>query len=81
MKKKRDTPISCAFHPVVDIGANLTHPNFRSDLADVLQRARQANVSAILVTGASTPALLCAREQRKRNSPKGYLPRNVSGEQ
>jgi len=71
MKKKRDTPISCAFHPVVDIGANLTHPNFRSDLADVLQRARQANVSAILVTGTSVESSKEALELAQMH--KGFL--------
>jgi TatD DNase family protein len=38
---------------LVDIGANLTHPAFREDLPEVLARARQAGVGAILVTGTS----------------------------
>ena len=38
---------------LVDIGANLTHPAFHSDLPDVLSRARDAGVSAIVVTGTS----------------------------
>jgi TatD DNase family protein len=36
---------------LVDIGANLTHPAFASDLDDVLARARQAGVGTIIVTG------------------------------
>jgi TatD DNase family protein len=36
---------------LVDIGANLTHPAFASDLDDVLARARQAGVETIIVTG------------------------------
>ena len=36
---------------LVDIGANLTHPAFRDDLPEVLQRARDAGVATIIVTG------------------------------
>ena len=36
---------------LVDIGANLTHPAFASDLPDVLARARQAGVETVIVTG------------------------------
>jgi TatD DNase family protein len=36
---------------LVDIGANLTHPAFREDLPQVLERARSAGVSTIIVTG------------------------------
>jgi TatD DNase family protein len=38
---------------LIDIGANLTHPAFRDDLPEVLARARNAGVNAILVTGTS----------------------------
>ena len=38
---------------MIDIGANLTHAAFREDLADVLARARQAGVEAVIVTGTS----------------------------
>ena len=37
--------------PLVDIGANLTHPAFATDLDEVLARARQAGVATIIVTG------------------------------
>ena len=38
---------------LVDIGANLTHPAFHGDLPDVLARAREAGVTAIVVTATS----------------------------
>ena len=38
---------------LVDIGANLTHDSFDHDRAAVLQRAREAGVGRIVVTGAS----------------------------
>jgi TatD DNase family protein len=38
---------------LVDIGANLTHPAFHPDLPEVLARARQAGVAAIVATGTS----------------------------
>ncbi|GLI68941.1 hypothetical protein VaNZ11_013370, partial [Volvox africanus] len=37
--------------PIVDIGVNLVDYSFRSDLKDVLQRAYDANVRALVVTG------------------------------
>ena len=36
---------------MVDIGANLTHASFAHDLPEVLQRARDAGVETIIVTG------------------------------
>ncbi|MDG2523844.1 TatD family hydrolase [Stenotrophomonas sp. HITSZ_GD] len=38
---------------LIDIGANLTHESFDRDRDAVLQRARQAGVAAMVVTGAS----------------------------
>src|SRR5204863_6212457 len=50
---------------LIDIGANLTHPAFHADLPEVLARARQAGVAAIVVTGTtvaeSTSALKTAK--------------------
>ncbi|XAW61202.1 TatD family hydrolase [Halomonas sp. Bachu 37] len=37
--------------PLIDIGANLTHESFNRDLEAVLQRARAANVTKLIVTG------------------------------
>jgi TatD DNase family protein len=39
--------------PLIDIGANLTHDSFDTDRDAVLQRARDAGVVQIVVTGAS----------------------------
>jgi len=38
--------------PLVDIGANLTHESFEHDLEATLARAREANVTTLVVTGA-----------------------------
>ncbi len=38
---------------LIDIGANLSHESFRRDLDAVIQRARDAGVAQIVVTGAS----------------------------
>jgi TatD DNase family protein len=40
---------------LIDIGANLTHPAFHSDLPEVLERAIAAGVSSVIVTGTSVP--------------------------
>lgn len=40
-------------HPLVDIGANLTHDSFDNDRDGVMQRARDAGVIKMVVTGAS----------------------------
>jgi TatD DNase family protein len=36
---------------LVDIGANLTHASFHTDVAEVMSRARQAGVAQIIITG------------------------------
>jgi len=38
---------------LVDVGANLSHDSFRQDLGEVLERARNAGVCQMIVTGAS----------------------------
>ncbi|HLV16146.1 MAG TPA: TatD family hydrolase [Pseudomonas sp.] len=38
---------------LVDIGVNLTHPDLRADVNGVLERARQAGVTQLMVTGTS----------------------------
>ena len=45
---------------LIDIGANLTHPAFHSDLPEVLSRAQEAGVAAIVVTGTSVAESLNA---------------------
>lgn len=51
---------------LIDIGANLTHESFRRDLGAVLERAREAGLAKMIVTGASRTgsahALELARE-------------------
>jgi TatD DNase family protein len=45
---------------LVDIGANLTHPAFSSDVAEVVQRAREAGVTRIVVTGTAVDESMAA---------------------
>lgn len=56
---------------LIDIGANLTHSSFRKDLPAVLERARDAGVQHIIVTGADRPHSEAAAELALRHS--GYL--------
>lgn len=56
----RGEPLHCALPPLplcpmqlIDIGANLTHDSFDHDRDAVLQRAREAGVSRMVITGAS----------------------------
>lgn len=43
-------------YPLIDIGANLGHDSFSSDLDQVLEAAKQAGIETILVTGTSVTA-------------------------
>uniref|UniRef100_A0A915PPZ1 Deoxyribonuclease TATDN1 n=1 Tax=Setaria digitata TaxID=48799 RepID=A0A915PPZ1_9BILA len=47
---------------LVDIGANLNHPSFRSDLDQVLKRAEQAGLCKVMVTGTSVKLSKEARD-------------------
>ena len=49
-------------HPLIDIGANLTHNNFVDDLADVLGRADAAGVTRMIVTGSDDHGNIAAAE-------------------
>ena len=40
-------------HPLIDIGANLTHDSFDDDREEMMQRAKDAGVTRMVVTGAS----------------------------
>jgi TatD DNase family protein len=51
---------------LVDIGSNLTHESFRDDLDDVLQRASDAGVHRIVVTGADEKGSRDALELARR---------------
>ena len=57
-----DQPITAAFGPLIDIGANLTNKAFRSDLDQVLERARSAGVAEIVLTGTSVSGSRAAAE-------------------
>lgn len=52
--------------PLVDIGANLAHDSFDADLDAVLQRAHDAGVAQIVVTGSSADSNLKALELARR---------------
>jgi len=47
---------------LIDIGCNLTHDSFDADRDEVLERARQAGVVQMVVTGASESGSLAAHE-------------------
>jgi len=47
---------------LIDIGCNLTHDSFLDDRAEVLERARNAGVVQIIVTGASEKGSIAALE-------------------
>lgn len=47
---------------LIDIGANLSHESFRRDLDAVIQRARDAGVAQIVITGASEEESAAASE-------------------
>lgn len=47
-------------YPLIDIGANLTHDSFEDDRSEVLQRASDAGVTRMIVTGSSSQGSLDA---------------------
>ena len=47
-------------HPLIDIGANLSHDSFDEDRSDVMQRAADAGVIKMIVTGSSNQGSLDA---------------------
>ena len=53
--------------PLIDIGANLTHESFDPDRDAVLQRAREAGVVQMVVTGASREHSPLALELARRH--------------
>ena len=56
---------------MIDIGANLTHSSFQHDLQQVLDDAKAAGVSAIVVTGASDEGNRDAQQLVQQH--QGYL--------
>ena len=49
-------------HPLIDIGANLTHDNFADDFDEIMQRANDAGVSRMVITGSSDQGNIDAAE-------------------
>lgn len=52
---------------LIDIGANLAHDSFDTDREAVLQRAWDAGLDAIVITGSSRNSALAAAELAKKN--------------
>ena len=42
-------------YPLIDIGANLTHDSFNQDREQCIERAEQANVVKMVITGSDLP--------------------------
>uniref|UniRef100_A0A914VDK5 Deoxyribonuclease TATDN1 n=1 Tax=Plectus sambesii TaxID=2011161 RepID=A0A914VDK5_9BILA len=58
-------------YQLVDIGANLAHPNYHKDLDQVIERAKAAGVVKVMVTGTSMKSSKSALELAKKHS--GFL--------
>ncbi|RLN58512.1 hypothetical protein BBJ28_00006909 [Nothophytophthora sp. Chile5] len=56
---------------MIDIGANLTNGQFRRDLPQVLRRAAQAGVEAVVVTGTSVTGSRQAVQLAQRHGSEG----------
>ncbi|MDI9347344.1 MAG: TatD family hydrolase [Methylacidiphilales bacterium] len=57
---------------MIDIGANLTHPSFEKDLSEVLVRAWNSGIEAIIITGGTLTESARARELCKYDSKLYY---------
>jgi len=64
-------------HELVDIGANLASKAFRADLEHVLERARSAGVTTIVVTGTSIAASRAAAALASGRAPMLYATAGV----
>ncbi|KAI1719833.1 orotidine 5'-phosphate decarboxylase / HUMPS family domain-containing protein [Ditylenchus destructor] len=53
-------------YELVDIGANLAHPSFAKDYDSVLERAKQAGISKIMITGTCENSTNAASELVKK---------------
>ncbi|KAI6189485.1 Hydrolase, TatD family [Aphelenchoides bicaudatus] len=53
-------------YQLVDIGCNLGHPNFQKDFDDVVERAKQAGLSKIMITGTCFEVTKEAKELCKK---------------
>jgi TatD DNase family protein len=59
-------------YELVDIGANLAHDSFDDDRDDVLQRAFDANVNTLLITGSSNESNVAALELAAKHPGRLY---------
>lgn len=69
---------------LIDIGANLTHSSFASDLHEVMARALEAGVRRMIVTGADLEssqhaAALAAAHPSRLHSTAGVHPHHAAG--
>ena len=70
-------------HDLIDIGANLTHDTFDSDRETMMQRARDAGVSRMIITGSSNQgsldaAKLAATEPGRLYATAGVHPHHAA---
>ena len=70
-------------YTLTDIGANLTHDSFDADRADVLQRAADAGVARMIITGSSNQgnidaAALAAANPGRLFATAGVHPHHAS---
>ena len=64
-------------YPLIDIGANLAHDSFDEDRDEIMQRAIDAGVSRIIVTGASDEGNVAAVALAEANSGRLYATAGV----
>lgn len=55
--------------PLIDIGANLTHDSFHHDLQDVLARAHDAHLEALVLTGTDRASIEAAIALTEHEAP------------
>ncbi|KAI1723861.1 tatD related DNase domain-containing protein [Ditylenchus destructor] len=58
-------------YELVDIGANLAHPSFAKDYDSVLERAKRAGISKIMITGTCEDSTNAASQLVKKTP--GFL--------
>ncbi len=59
-------------YELIDIGANLAHDSFDEDRDDVLQRASDANVNTLVITGSSNDSNVAAMQLAGQHPGKLY---------
>ena len=64
-------------HDLIDIGANLTHDSFDSDRETMMQRARDAGVTRMIITGSSNQGSLDAAKLAESEPGRLYATAGV----